>query len=219
MPAAALAGAERQNPRSSPPIAARSDQLLAADTIRARPAVGNFAARAARSARSPVTASFTARWCIPGSWPTTRTRAVPAPRLTTTSRMRSGDADTAGRRSERRCIAEPGHSQAPRSDGALRGRAEHEIGAQALLADQLPHPRGRKLPARRELTLAILGSGLVPAGLGVAQEKQLEHLDARLRWWANGIARLRPCRAATPLPPSVIMVRGPRGAGAGEHRR
>ena len=75
---------------------------------------------------------------------------------------------------------------------------------------EVPHP---------EYDVVILGSGLVPAGLGVAQEKQLDHLDARLRWWANGIARLRPCRAATLLPPSVIMVWGPQGLGAGEHRR
>jgi hypothetical protein len=84
--------------------------------------------------------------------------------------------------------------------GATRGRAQDEIRCQALVAQEAAHAAGRVEAARCQIPVTVAQVRLVPARLGVAEQKQLGHLDAALPEWAKGCAGSRPRTVTTRLP-------------------
>ena len=78
---------------------------------------------------------------------------------------------------DRRLRAQRRGGQLPGVHGPPRGRAQHEVGHEVLLAQQVAHAARRLQAARSEIALVVGHARLVPARLGVAEEKQLEHLD------------------------------------------
>ena len=79
--------------------------------------------------------------------------------------------------------------------GPARGRAQDEVGRKTLLATGNAHAARPRQAARGQIAVAVAHTRLVPARLGVAEQKQLEHLDAALPEWAKGA----PARARAPI--------------------
>ena len=159
---------------SAPLPALTSAQSVDVEADLGDAAVGNFSSTASRSASPrPSGTSSSDRSSMPGLWPPAAgSRRCPAPR----ARRRAGwrtrrdrcACPSAG--AQRSAIAVPQFLE--RLDDAHRGRGDDMIEGEPLVAHVPAHPPRGALALGVERAIEIARDGLVPAGFGVAQQRQ-----------------------------------------------